>query len=175
VGVGGARIEPQPLSAIHATNHIPIATTKNILEYNGLQNGGATTRQPQNSTYKNSMPLGHEVMHKLGRIPLFEGSILTSLSSTLLILNCCKTHGVTNVFVNELLGLLKQNVFPQPNTLLATKHGASNVLNRLELAYNVIHACVKGCMLFHGFHENVDHCVKCGETRYKVHGKFVIE
>jgi hypothetical protein len=68
-----------------------------------LKNGGATTGQPQNSTYENNMSLGHEVMDKLGIIPLFEGSILASLSSTLLMLNCGKTHGVTNVFVNELL------------------------------------------------------------------------
>ncbi len=41
------------------------------------------------------------------------------------------------------------------------------MLNRLGLAYNVIHVCVKGCMF-------ANHCVKCGETKYKVHNKFVV-
>lgn len=107
VGVSGARIEPQPLGARHTIDHICTTAIENIPKYNGLQNGGATPRQPHNSTYKNNMPLGHEVMDKLGRIPLFEGSTLISLSSTLLILNYYKTHGVTNAFVNELLGLVK--------------------------------------------------------------------
>jgi hypothetical protein len=52
----------------------------------------------------------HEVMDELGRVPLYEDSTLSSLVATFLIMNCCKTHGTTNAFVNELLGLLKWSV-----------------------------------------------------------------
>lgn len=104
VGIGGAKIEPQPSGASHVTNHIfPTLATRLILEYSGPQNGGDTTRQPLNSNYENGMPPRHEVMDDLKRIPLFERSTLTSLSFTLLVMNCCKTHAVTNVFINELV------------------------------------------------------------------------
>lgn len=93
---------------------------------------------------------------------------------TLLIMNCCKTHGTKNAFVNELLGLLKQSVLPQLNTLLTIEHVATTILNKLSLAYIVIHLCLKGCMFFCGPHGRVDQCLKCGEFKYKVHGRFIM-
>jgi hypothetical protein len=116
----------------------------------------------------------HKIMDELGKVPFYEGSVLSSLAVILLIMNCCKTHGKTNAFVNEQLGLLKQSVLPQPNTLLATKHEATTILNKLGLAYNVIHSCPKGCMFFHGPHERVNQCLKCEESRYKVHGISIV-
>jgi hypothetical protein len=115
-----------------------------------------------------------KIMDELGRIPFYEGSTLSSSIMTLLIMNCCKTHGTTNAFVNELLGLLKQNVLPQPNTLLAIEHEATTILNKVGLAYNVIHMCPKGCMFFGGPHERVYRCLKCGESNYKVHGRSIV-
>ncbi len=76
----------------------------------------------------------YEIMDELGKAPLYEGSTLSSLALTLLKMNCCKTHGTTNAFVNELLGLLKQSVLPQPNTLLAIEHEVTTILNKLGLA-----------------------------------------
>jgi hypothetical protein len=48
----------------------------------------------------------HETIDKTSKIPLFEGSTLSSLFATHLILNYCHTHGASNAFINELLGLL---------------------------------------------------------------------
>lgn len=39
--------------------------------------------------------------------------------------------------------------------------------------YNIIYSCPKGYMFFHGPHERVDRCLKCGEYRYKVHGRSI--
>jgi hypothetical protein len=116
----------------------------------------------------------HEVMDELGKIPLYQGSTLSSLAATLLTMNCCKTHETKNAFVNELLGLLKWTVLPQPNTLPTIGHEATTILNKLGLTYNVIHLCSKGCMFFCGPHERVDRCLKCGEFKYKVHGRSIV-
>jgi hypothetical protein len=70
-------------------------------------------------------------------------------------MNCCKTHGTINAFVNELLGLLKRSVLPQLKTLLATEYEITITL-KLWLVYNVIHPSSKGCMFFHGIHEKVN-------------------
>jgi hypothetical protein len=53
--------------------------------------------------------LGHNNIKEAYRVPLFESSTLSSLCATLLILNCCHTHGVSNAFITELLGLFKKN------------------------------------------------------------------
>ena len=45
-------------------------------------------------------------------LPLYEGATLSMLCATLLIVNCCKTHGVSNMFMNELLMLLSVSILP---------------------------------------------------------------
>jgi hypothetical protein len=59
----------------------------------------------------------HMALEEALRIPLFERSTLSSLASTFFIMNCCQTHGTSNTFIFELLGLLKNNILPNPNTL----------------------------------------------------------
>ncbi len=53
-----------------------------------------------------------EMINETSKIPLFEGSTLSSLCIILLILNCCRTHNTSNAFITELLGLLKKTVYP---------------------------------------------------------------
>jgi hypothetical protein len=86
-------------------------------------------------------------------------------------MNQCCTHGTSNAFIIELLGLLSKNILPQPNTLPSTKYEASKTMKWLGLAYNVIDVYVNGCILFQGNYVNVDQCIKCGENRYWKVGK----
>ena len=67
-------------------------------------------------------------------LPLFEGSTLSMLCATLLIVNCCKTHGVSNMFLNELLMLLSMSILPVGNCLPKTEYEATKILRRLGLA-----------------------------------------
>lgn len=48
-------------------------------------------------------------------LPLYEGATLSMLCATLLIVNCCKTHGASNMFMNELLMLLSMSILPVGN------------------------------------------------------------
>jgi hypothetical protein len=52
----------------------------------------------------------HMAFEEASRIPLFEGLTFSILASTLLIMNCCRTHGTSNTFIFELLGLF--NTYP---------------------------------------------------------------
>ena len=104
-------------------------------------------------------------------LPLYEGSKLSMLCATLLIVNCCKTHGVSNMFLNELLMLLSMSILPVGNCLPKTEYEASKILRRLGLAYNMIHACPKGCCLFKGDLENNEHCPVCEHPRYRMCGR----
>jgi hypothetical protein len=103
-------------------------------------------------------------------LPLYEGSTLSMLSATLLIVNFCKTHGVSNVFMNELLMFLSGSILPVGNCLPSTEYEASKILRRLGLAYNMIHACRNGCFLFRGNLEDKETCPPCEADRYRMCG-----
>ena len=104
-------------------------------------------------------------------LPLYEGSTLSMLCATLLIVNCCKTHGVSNTFINELLMLLSMSILPVGNCLPKSEYEASKILRRLGLAYNMIHACRNGCCLFKGDLEDADKCPVCDKDRYRMCGR----
>ena len=104
-------------------------------------------------------------------MPLYEGATLSMLCATLLIVNCCKTHGVSNTFLNELLMLLSMSILPQGNCLPKTEYEATKILRRLGLAYNMIHACPNGCCLFKGALEEHEQCPVCEGPRYKRCGR----
>ena len=104
-------------------------------------------------------------------LPLYEGSTLSMLCATLLIVNCCKTHGASNTFLNELLMLLSMSILPEGNCLPRTEYEASKILRRLGLAYNIIHACPNGCCLFKGEFEDKDKCPVCDHDRYRMCGR----
>ena len=104
-------------------------------------------------------------------LPLYEGNTLSMLCATLLIVNCCKTHGVSNAFMNELFMLLSMSILPVGNCLPKTEYEASKILRRLGLAYNMIHACRNGCCLFRGDLEDAETCPVCEADRYRMCGR----
>jgi hypothetical protein len=118
--------------------------------------------------------LDHSIFHEESRVPLYERVTLSGLIGVMLILNCCHTHGISNVLINEMLHLLKTDIFPQPNTFHDNENQASSTLKKLGLAYDVLHACPKGHMFYRGQYENEQSCQKCGATQFKVAGKSIV-
>jgi hypothetical protein len=107
--------------------------------------------------------------------PLFAGAQLSTLSATLLILNCLRIHGASNALISELLMLLCKSVLPAINSLPSTEYAASKMLRQLGLSYELIHACLAGCMLFRGTDgESLNECLKCKKPRYKRVGKSLV-
>lgn len=107
-------------------------------------------------------------------LPLFDGASLSMLSATLLILNCCRTHNVSNAFVNELLMLLNMSILPRGNVLPKSEYETSKMLKNFGLAYDIIHACPKGCVLFRGDLENEENCPECGSSRFRRSGHSIV-
>jgi hypothetical protein len=89
---------------------------KNIEEGNVEPNGGNLKYVGENEeddditslSHEATMNFGQQEFEEMAKIPLHENSQTSSLCVTLLILNCCRTHGTSNVFITELLGLLKK-------------------------------------------------------------------
>jgi hypothetical protein len=165
--------QPQSNGAIgHASLSDPIEVGDIYNRVHGVENKEEGIMANMATIKEGLKRLGseHDNIEEASRIPLFEGSMLSSLCATLIILNCCCTHGVST-FIIELLGLFKKNILLAPNTLLSYEYEASSTLNRLGLAYDVINVCAKGCILFWGDHANIEQCIYCGEPRYMQVGK----
>lgn len=99
---------------------------------------------------------------------LFAGARLSSLTATLLLLNLCRTHGCSNIFVTELFTILALSILPEVNTLPKSEYHASKILRQLGLSYEIIAVCPNNCMLFRGPEkENLLACSKCHAPRFK--------
>ena len=106
--------------------------------------------------------------------PLYAGAKLTTLGATLILLNCLRTHGATNVPINELFGILSKSILPTVNSLTHTEYAASKNLKQLDLAYDTIHVCPgpNTFILFRGEeYRNLQHCPICGSEQYKQVGR----
>jgi hypothetical protein len=96
------------------------------------------------------MDMEHEVdydsimanMFKEAKILLYEGCPTSHLATILLLLNVCNTHGVSNMFVDELFSLLRLDLFPKKNTLPKSLYEVKIIVKRLGLNYSSIHVHV---------------------------------
>jgi hypothetical protein len=98
---------------------------------------------------------------------LYSGARATKLAATLLLMNLCTVHGVSNSFADEFFAILHSHLLPEENCLPKNYHAAKSLTRKLGLSYNSIHACAKGCVLFRGEHAEEISCPKCGESMYK--------
>ena len=99
--------------------------------------------------------------------PLFCGSGLSRLDTTLLVMNVCRTHKVSNACITELLQLFSKVILPSPNSLPSSEGAAATMLCRLGLQYNAIDVCRNGCVLFRREYADMDSCPLCHEGRFK--------
>jgi hypothetical protein len=98
---------------------------------------------------------------------LYSGAKSSTLAATILLLNLCTIHGVSNCFVDELFSILHGHILPEINSLPKNYYAAKTMTKKLGLGYNTIHACESGCVLFRGEHANETKCPKCEKPRYK--------
>ena len=98
---------------------------------------------------------------------LYEGAWSSQLVATVLLMNLCTVHGISNQCANELFNLLYSHILPENNTLPRTHHATKSLTAKLGLTYNTIHASERGYVLIRGPHENVVCCPKCGGRRYR--------
>lgn len=112
------------------------------------------------------------MLEEASETPLFAGARLSSLCATLILLNLCRTHGCSNLFVTELFTILRMSLLPEINTLPRNEYEASKILRRLGLSYEAIHACPDNCMLFRGGNDaDLRNCRVCQAPRFKQSGR----
>jgi hypothetical protein len=98
---------------------------------------------------------------------LYRGAKSSKLAATILLLNLFNVHGVSNCFVDELFSILHSYILPEGNSLPRNQYAAKALTQQLGLAYNSIHACESGCVLFRGEYANETTCPRCRKPRFK--------
>jgi hypothetical protein len=95
-------------------------------------------------------------------------SSVSFISTVVVIMTMCTTHGVSNAFTDELLKYLSTSLLPKENCLPTSFYYAKNAVRKMGLQYNVIHCCPAGHVLFRGELEDRDTCPKpeCGLSRW---------
>ena len=101
------------------------------------------------------------------RTPLFCGSNLSRLDSTLMFMNVCRTHKVSNACITELLHLLSKVILPTPNSMPTSEGIATDMVSKLGLWYDAIDACRNGCVLYRREYADLDTCPMCEAGRFK--------
>jgi hypothetical protein len=99
--------------------------------------------------------------------PLYRGAKCTELAGTILLMNVCMVHGVSNNFTQELFAILHGHLLPEDNWLPKNYYAAKSLTSKLGLSYRTIHACEKGCILFRKQYSEAHRCPKCGGPRYR--------
>ena len=115
-----------------------------------------------------------ERIQEVSRIPLFEGSPLSGMEATILLLNQLRGNNASNVQVDQTFALLHRVILPQPNTLPDSEYGASQVLRKLGLEFQCIDVCANNCVLFRGVHSDSILCPTCASPRRRRHGKSLV-
>jgi hypothetical protein len=82
-------------------------------------------------------------------------------------MNLCMVHGISNSFAEELFTILNAHILPEKNCLSKNHYVAKSLTKKLGLAYNTIHACERGCVLFKGENADTEKCPKCDQPRYR--------
>jgi hypothetical protein len=107
-----ANMEQQPWHADGTIGHVSPSDLvevgdiyKRMNDFENMEGEDIMANMPTIEERLKGLGLKHNNIEKAFKIPLFEGSTLSSLCATLLTLNCCHIHGASNAFIIELLGL----------------------------------------------------------------------
>ena len=114
--------------------------------------------------------LEHAKLQEQARINLFEGSSVTRLEATVLMLNMYRCNKASNVEIDQGFALNHRVLLPQPNTLPDSEYEASQLLNSLGLEYQSIEVCPNNCVLFRGPFSHLQLCPHCRSMRSRRHG-----
>ncbi|GLT42189.1 hypothetical protein SLA2020_162040 [Shorea laevis] len=104
---------------------------------------------------------------KAAQQPLYPGcENFTKLSLIVKLFQIKCLYGLSDTAVNAILKLFKE-ALPSDDTLPDSFQVARKMIRDLGLHYDKIDACENDCMLFWKEHEKAEHCLICGQSRWK--------
>ena len=109
-----------------------------------------------------------DAVYREGTKPIYDGTNISTISASIILINMAVIHNVSNAYVDELLKYLGTMLLPTQNSLPRSHYEAKRLIRKLGLNYHIIHTCPQGCVLYRGEYENLTSCPKegCGLSSY---------
>jgi len=103
------------------------------------------------------------------RTPIFQGARLSRLAAILGLLNIQAKHKASNIMLSDIFHYCHSLLLHEENVLPRSWKEAKKILSSIGMEYQIVHACVNDCMLFHGNNAHLTECSTCEEARYDPH------
>jgi hypothetical protein len=100
------------------------------------------------------------------RTPIFQGARLSRLAAILELLNIQAKHKASNTMLSDIFQFCHSLLLPEINVLPGSWKKAKQVFSSIGMEYEIVHACINDCMLFHGSNAHLIECSTCKEARY---------
>ncbi|CAN1140898.1 hypothetical protein LINPERHAP2_LOCUS12146 [Linum perenne] len=102
------------------------------------------------------------------KIPAFRGCKSSKLSILVKLLHIKTLGSWSNESFTMLLKLLKEDILPADSSLPDSYHESKKLIRDLGLSYTKIDACQNSCMLFWKDNTQLDNCLVCKTSRWKI-------
>jgi hypothetical protein len=79
--------------------------------------------------------------------PVYDGLNVSTISTTIVLINMAIIHGVSNVYLDELVRYLSNILLPRRNRLPKPHYAAKRMVKKLGLNYDIIPCCPNGCLI----------------------------
>jgi hypothetical protein len=96
--------------------------------------------------------------------PIFQGARLSCLAAISGLLNIQAKHKASNTMLSDIFQYCHSLLLPEENVLLRSWKEAKNILSSIGMEYQIVHACVNDCMLFHGNNAHLTKRSTCEEV-----------
>ena len=101
--------------------------------------------------------------------PLYDGcpNNYTKLSAIVRLYNLKAANGWSDKSFSDLLVAIS-DMLPQPNELYTSMYQVKKTMSSLGMGYEKIHACRNDCVLYRKEHKDLECCLVCGVSRWKL-------
>ncbi|KAH7845930.1 hypothetical protein Vadar_007638 [Vaccinium darrowii] len=132
----------------------------------GVENDESIPNDPQNGP--DEATAKYLKLLENANTELYHGcKTFTALPFIVRLLHMKVLNKLTNKTIDNLLVLFHES-FPEGAKLPNSYYEAKKITQDLGFAYKTWDACPKSCMLFRNEHANLDNCLICGASRWKV-------
>jgi hypothetical protein len=134
----------------------------------------AVSSQPQavNERTSGEDALKYYELLKTAEKPLHPGIKHSKLSTTVHMYNLKCVGGISNKSFSDILELINQLLPPCDETLQVNTYEVKKFLSDMGLRYQKIPACRNDCMLFWKDNKDLDSCIICRESKWRVDTHF---
>ncbi len=101
--------------------------------------------------------------------PIFQGARLSRLAAILGLLDIQAKHKASSTILSDIFQFCHSLLLPEENVLPGSWKEAKKILSSIGMEYQIVHACVNDCMLFHRNNAHLTECSTCEEARYDPH------